>query len=78
MKSEMEKIAGGKQLTWKQYMRKKQAYEEEQKAQGREANEIVSRPGVCECGTGTFEHRIDNHELIRICKNPECREEVTL
>lgn len=74
--SEVDKITGGKKLTWKQYMKKKQEYEERMQAAERTETGEVIRPGVCACGHKSFRHRIENHVLIRIC--PNCDDEKVL
>lgn len=71
--SEMERIAGGKQLTWKQYMKKKADYERQQAELQEETPGELIRAGVCPCGHKSFKHRLENHELIRIC--PKCGNE---
>lgn len=71
--NEYEKITGGKKLTWKQYMKKKTEYEESLlNAERTDTGEVV-RAGVCPCGHKSFKHRIENHELIRVC--PNCNRE---
>lgn len=73
MSEQLEAITGGKKLTWKQYVKKKAEYEERvANAEKTDTGEIL-RAGVCLCGHKSFRHRIENHQLIRIC--PNCKQE---
>lgn len=41
------------------------------------ANEV--KPGICtECGGGGFSQRMENGDMIRVCKNPKCRHEIVV
>lgn len=71
--TEYEKITGGKKLTWKQYMKKKAEYEEKVASAEKTETGEVARAGVCDCGHKSFRHRIEDHQLIRVC--PACRRE---
>lgn len=67
--------ADGKSRNFKQYVQ----YRAEN--QHRTTEEILAvenkeKPGICtECGGGKFKQRMEQGDMIRICKNPRCGHE---
>lgn len=64
----------GKLFTWNQMMGHRQ-----QLAEGKEVEELQprARHGICsECGCGKFRLKIVDHQMVRVCKGPDCGHEV--
>lgn len=63
-------INDGKKRTFKQWQNLKEKQELVEEKKGPEV-----RYGVCKCGNGSFAHKIENRQMIRICKNEACKDE---
>lgn len=73
-----EEFTEGKKLTYKQHQAKRKKYEDKYGLnqpieEGQEEPKPRERYGVCECGNASFSLSLDNHDIIRTCKNKDCQ-----
>ena len=69
-------IYDGKARTAKQWQALKKKQEESKIEKGIPVDEEV-RYGRCEkCNNGSFTHKIVERRFIRVCKNPNCLDEI--
>jgi hypothetical protein len=71
-----KQLEDGKKRTYAQWQKKIKA--ENEKNEDVPPEETGERPGVCVCGCGTFTHKMVNRELVRVCKNEECKAELVI